>query len=119
MVVPPARFARAVPDTWARFHRWCVVHVLGIAVQAGEAPAAGPALYAVKHETMFEAIECPVYLPPPASRSPKPSCSSIPGWGRAARGYGAVPVARDQGAKALRKMIARGANASPPKAARW
>jgi 1-acyl-sn-glycerol-3-phosphate acyltransferase len=101
----PPRISRRVPDAWAAFHRWCVVHVLGIAVKQEGAPAAAPALYAVKHESMFDAIDCPVFLHQPVPFA-KVELFRIPGWGRAARGYGAVPVERDQGARALRKMIA-------------
>jgi 1-acyl-sn-glycerol-3-phosphate acyltransferase len=104
MFVFPERFARAVPDAWARFHRWCVVHVLGITVNQEGAPSPGPALYAVKHESTFEAIEAPVYLPHPVPFA-KAELYTIPGWGRALRGYGSVSVARDQGATALRTMI--------------
>jgi 1-acyl-sn-glycerol-3-phosphate acyltransferase len=104
MLVFPARFSRSVPDAWAAFHRWCVVHVLGITVRQEGEPIAGAALYAVKHESMFEAIEAPVYLHQPVPFA-KEELFRIPGWGRAARGYGAVSVARDQGASALRTMI--------------
>jgi 1-acyl-sn-glycerol-3-phosphate acyltransferase len=103
LVFPP-RISRQVPDAWARFHRWCVVHVLGIAVRQEGKPADGPALYAVKHESMFDAIDCPVYLHQPVPFA-KVELFGIPGWGRAARAYGAVPVEREQGAKALRAMI--------------
>lgn len=99
------RISRKVPDAWARFHRWCVVHVLGIAVKQEGAPATQPALYALKHETMFDAIDAPVMLHRPVAFA-KAELFRIPGWGRAARAYGAVPVARDEGAKALRTMIA-------------
>src|SRR5690606_6511964 len=91
--------------TWARFHRWCVVHVLGIAVRQEGAPAEGPALYAIKHESMFDAIDTPVLFHRPVPFA-KAELFRIPGWGRAAHAYGAVPVARDRGAATLRTMIA-------------
>lgn len=103
LVFPP-RISRRVPDAWARFHRRCVIYVLGIAVVEEGAPS-GPALYAVKHESMFDAIDCPMFLHEPVPFA-KAELFKIPGWGRAARGYGSVPVYRDQGAKALRTMIA-------------
>lgn len=103
LVFPP-RISRKVPDAWARSHRWCLVNVLGIAVKQEGAPAAGPALYALKHESMFEAIEAPVLFHRPATFA-KAELFAIPGWGRAARAYGVIPVARNQGAKALRTMI--------------
>lgn len=104
LVLPP-RISRRVPDAWARFHRRCVVHVLGITVVEEGAPGSGPALYAVKHESMFDAIDCPVFLREPVPFA-KAELFRIPGWGRAARAYGSVPVHRDQGARALRTMIA-------------
>jgi 1-acyl-sn-glycerol-3-phosphate acyltransferase len=104
LVFPP-RLSRKVPDAWARWHRWCVVHVLGIAVKQEGAPAAGPALYALKHESMFDAIDAPVLLRRPVAFA-KAELFRIPGWGRAARAYGTIPVARDKGARALRTMIA-------------
>jgi len=104
LVFPP-RISRRVPDGWAAFHRWCVTHVLGIEIAIEGEPLAGPALYAIKHETMFDAIDAPVLLHQPVPFA-KEELFAIPGWGRAARAYGAVPVARDQGARALRTMIA-------------
>jgi 1-acyl-sn-glycerol-3-phosphate acyltransferase len=104
LVFPP-RISRRVPEAWARFHRRCVVHVLGITVAQENGPGTDPVLYAVKHESMFDAIDCPVFLREPVPFA-KAELFRIPGWGRAARAYGAVPVHRDQGAKALRTMIA-------------
>ncbi len=104
LVFPP-HISRRVPDGWAAFHRWCVVHVLGIRVVIEGRPLPGPALYAIKHETMFDAIDAPMLLHRPVPFA-KEELFAIPGWGLAARAYGAVPVARDQGARALRTMIA-------------
>jgi 1-acyl-sn-glycerol-3-phosphate acyltransferase len=104
-LMAPARI-RPIPDAWARFHRACVTHLLGIRVrELGRKPFAGPVLYAIKHESFFEAIELPVILDHPVSFG-KVELFRIPGWGRAARAYGTIPVARSQGAKALRAMVA-------------
>ena len=65
----------------------------------------GPALYAIKHESFFDAIDLPNYLDFPVPFA-KQELFAIPGWGRAARAYGSVPVAREEGAKALRQMLA-------------
>jgi len=97
---------RPVADGWSAFHRACVRHILGIEVrEEGDKPA-GPALYAFKHESFFEAIDLAVSLRRPAIFA-KEELFRIPGWGRVARAYGAVPVARRDGAKALRNMIAQ------------
>jgi 1-acyl-sn-glycerol-3-phosphate acyltransferase len=102
-LVAPAH-VRPVPDAWARFHRACVTHLLGIRVrEVGKRPA-GPVLYAIKHESFFEAIELPEILDHPVAFA-KAELFDIPGWGRAARAYGTVPVARTEGAKALRAMV--------------
>lgn len=98
------RLARWVPESWSHYHRWCVVHILGIKVVIEGAPSDHPVLYALKHESFFEAIDLPTLLPYPAMFA-KQELFSIPGWGRAAASYGAIPVARDQGAKALRAMM--------------
>jgi len=104
VLVFPPRISRKMPDGWARFHRWCVVHVLGIEVKEEGNRADGPALYAVKHESMFDAIDAPVFLYRPVAFA-KAELFRIPGWGRAAAAYGIVSVARDEGARALRQMI--------------
>lgn len=100
-LAPPR--ARAVPDAWSRFHRRCLA-LVGITVrELGQRPA-DTAIYALKHESFFEAIDLPVLLDHPVPFG-KQELFAIPGWGRAAHAYGAVSVARDEGAKALRAML--------------
>ena len=96
---------RRVADGWSAFHRACVRGILGIVVRKEGKRAAGPALYAFKHESFFEAIDLAVSLHRPVIFA-KEELFKIPGWGRVAQTHGAVPVARDAGAKALRTMIA-------------
>jgi len=103
-LVAPSR-VRPVPDAWSRFHRACVRGLLGIRVRVAGARPAVPVLYAIKHESFFEAIDLPALLDHPVPFG-KEELFQIPGWGRAARAYGAVPVARSEGARALRKMVA-------------
>ncbi len=103
-VIAPRRM-RVFPDGWGRFHRWCLRALLGIHVRETGSKASGPALYAYKHESFFEAIDLPVALDHPVPFG-KEELHRIPGWGLAFRTYGAVTVARDQGAKALRAMLA-------------
>ena len=102
-LVAPHRL-RPVPDAWSRFHRRCVTGLLGIRVREIGAKPAGPVLYAIKHERFFEAIELPNVLDHPVPFA-KQELFSIPGWGRAAKAYGAVAVSRSEGAKALRSMV--------------
>lgn len=96
---------RALVDCWTRWHLWCTTRLLGIRVVVeGELPA-GPALIAIKHEAFFEAIDTPRLFPFPAVFA-KEELFRIPGWGSCARAYGLIPVARGEGAKALRQMLA-------------
>ncbi len=95
---------RYVVARWSGWHRWCVTRLLGIEVVLDGSPADGPVLYAIRHESFFEAIDAPTLLTLPSVFT-KAELFQIPGWGRAALFYGLVPVARDEGAKALRRMI--------------
>lgn len=97
------RHVRVVPDAWSRFHRRCA-RLLGITVRETGSRPTGPVLYAIKHESFFEAIDLPTALDHPVPFA-KEELYRIPGWGRAAMTYGSVMVRRDEGAKALRAML--------------
>lgn len=89
---------------WSRMHRWMARHILGIRITIeGALPNEG-VLVAIKHESFFEAIDLPAQMHEPAP-FPKAELAEIPGWGWAARRYGAVVVQRGEGAKALRAMV--------------
>lgn len=104
-IVARKRWLPAIVARWGHWHLWCVRHILGIeVVREGELPQ-GPVLIAVKHEAFFEAIDTPRLFDYPAVFA-KQELFRIPGWGYSALTYGLVPVARDEGAKALRAMIA-------------
>lgn len=104
LMLPGRGFVHTV-HSWTRFHRWCVEHLLGIKVRIeGELPQ-GQVLVALKHESFFEAIDLPVLLDYPAIFA-KVELLKVPLWGRAGGRYGLIGVARDQGAKALRQMLA-------------
>jgi 1-acyl-sn-glycerol-3-phosphate acyltransferase len=99
---------RPVPNAWSAFHRLCVRYILGIAVvEQGQRPQ-GAVLYAFKHESFFEAIDLARTLHDPVIFA-KAELYRIPLWGPALRAYGTVPVARTDGAKALRFMLAEAA----------
>lgn len=92
-------------DGWSWFHRICARYLLGIrVVLEGELPTEGVVI-ALKHESFFEAIDAPAQFRNPSVFA-KEELFSIPLWGPSARAFGLVPVARDQGPKALRTMIA-------------
>lgn len=99
------QWLRGIVGRWGGWHLWCTQKLLGIEVVLdGELPQ-GPVLIAVKHEAFFEAIDTPRLFPYPAVFA-KQELFRIPGWGYSARVYGLIPVAREEGAKTLRQMLA-------------
>lgn len=101
----PGTLFREFPNSWSRFHRWCVVNLLGIEVRVEGGPIEGQALYALKHESYFDAIDMATLIENPVPFG-KEELFRIPGWGRAAQAYGGIPVYREAGAAGLRKMLA-------------
>jgi 1-acyl-sn-glycerol-3-phosphate acyltransferase len=90
---------------WSRYHRRCVTSLLGIRIAIeGELPHRD-VLIAIKHESFFEAIDAPNLVGNPAIFA-KAELLRIPFWGWAATTYGLIPVEREQGARALRRMLA-------------
>jgi 1-acyl-sn-glycerol-3-phosphate acyltransferase len=105
MIPAPRPVFRSAVRAWAGWHRLCACWLLGIKVRVeGEMPS-GPVLIALKHESFFEAIDLTQLLDNPAVFA-KAELMQIPVWGLAGRRYGLVEVHRDQGAKALRHMLA-------------
>ena len=99
------RAFQAAIHSWSAWHRVCMAHVLRIRIRIeGEVPQ-GSVLLALKHESFYEAIDLPqlVRLPVPFAKA---ELLRLPLWGRLGRAYGLVGVERDQGAKALRTMMA-------------
>ena len=96
-------FRKRVRD-WPSWQRWCLVNLLGCEIVVEGEPLAEPALYAIKHESFFEAIDAPRLFTLPSVFA-KQELFRIPLWGRAAAAFGLVPVEREAGAKALMKMI--------------
>ena len=95
---------RARVRNWSQWQRWCVTHMLGCEIVHEGAPLDQPVLYAIKHESFFEAIDAPALFNCPSVFA-KQELFKIPLWGRAAAAFGLVPVEREAGAKALMKMI--------------
>ncbi len=89
---------------WTGFGMCCAHHILGIRVQMEGGMIPGPALYAAKHESMFETMALSYLLGTPAVVM-KQELGQIPFWGWAARKYGAVFVNREASATALRRMM--------------
>lgn len=96
-------FRRAVRG-WAAYGRACLRWIVGIRIAVEGERHEGPALYAIKHESFFEALDAPYMFAFPVVFAKK-ELFRIPVWGFLAEKYGLVPVARDEGAKALLKII--------------
>ncbi len=98
-----SRALHGVTHVWVRFHRWCARSLLGIVTRVEGVPPSGPALVAAKHQSMYETMELVLVLHEPAIIM-KRQLSDIPLWGWVARRYGIIPVDRDGGAAALRRL---------------
>ena len=95
---------RAVVQGWSGYHRWCVVNLLGCEVRIEGDHPSEPVLFAVKHESFFEAIDAPYLFDHPGVFA-KEELFRIWGWAHAGAAFGLIKVQRDAGAKALRAMI--------------
>ncbi|MFN3864094.1 MAG: lysophospholipid acyltransferase family protein [Erythrobacter sp.] len=104
-VLARPQWLRGIVDRWGRWHLWCTRNLLAIEVVLDGALPQGPVLVAIKHEAFFEAIDTPRLFAFPAVFA-KQELFRIPGWGHSARVYGLIPVAREDGAKTLRQMLA-------------
>jgi len=95
---------RSYAMAWVGLMAWSARWILGIRVQIeGEIPQ-GPAIFAGKHESLFEALELSRLLGSPATVM-KRELAQIPLWGWAARRYGVIIVNRTANAAALRSMM--------------
>ncbi|WP_353228960.1 lysophospholipid acyltransferase family protein [Novosphingobium sp.] len=101
----PAGVLFVMVRVWCGWHWWCCRHVLGIRVVVeGQVPDY-PALFAMRHESFFEAIDLPILLHNPVVFA-KQELFAIPLWGALGRRYGLVTVDRHAGARALKAMFA-------------
>ena len=89
---------------WTRYHGFCARWVQGIRVVASGTIPAGPALYAGKHQAMFETFEMVSLLDAPVVVLRK-EFASIPVWGWTAKRYGMIVVDREGSSSALRQLI--------------
>ncbi len=90
---------------WALWHRWCARTILGIEWQIEGTLDQGQALYVLKHESMFEAIETLALFDRPIVVM-KQELLNLPVWGFASARHGSIGVDRDAGPAAMRAMIA-------------
>lgn len=92
---------------WSRFQRWAARVILGVTVRVEGARPDHPVLYAVKHQSFFEAIDMAAALPGPAIIL-KRELTRIPLWGWATRVYGAIAVDREASGAMMRRMMTEG-----------
>lgn len=96
---------RHVVRVWSSWHRTCTRVLLGICVEAEPFTPRSGVLYAIKHESFFEAIDLPHMYPLPVVFA-KEQLLRIPLWGAIGMRYGLIAVDRARGASALRAMLA-------------
>lgn len=104
------QWVRPLCDNWSHWHNWCCTRLLGLTIEITGTRPEGPVIYAIKHESFFEAIAMAHTFEHPAGVA-KAELFDLPFWGRAGLAYGLIPVARDQGASALRAMLKSGKGA--------
>lgn len=95
---------RDVTHIWVAFHGWCARNLLGIRTRVEGNVPQGAVLVAAKHQSMYETMEVVALLHEPAIIM-KRELSDIPLWGWVARRYGIIPVDREGGASALRRLM--------------
>ncbi len=89
---------------WALWHRWCARHLLGIFWEGRNSLDQGQALYVLKHESMFEAVETLALFERPVVVM-KQELLDLPFWGFASRKHGSIGVDREAGSAAMRRMM--------------
>lgn len=94
----------SVVHFWVWWHRWCAQLLVGIRTRVEGRFPEGPVLVAGKHQAMYETVDIVRLLHNPAVVL-KRELADLPGWGRAAQLYGMIPVDREGGAGALRRML--------------
>jgi 1-acyl-sn-glycerol-3-phosphate acyltransferase len=107
LLLPFHRNAMAkIVDIWARVLSFALKVLVGLSfeVRGRENIVDGPAVYAAKHQSAWDTFVYFLILKDP-SYVLKKELLSIPVWGWCATKYGAVPVDRDGGGAALKKML--------------
>jgi 1-acyl-sn-glycerol-3-phosphate acyltransferase len=108
VIGPPALWRAS--RLWAQYHYWCVRNFLGIRVVVEGTFPTRDAIIAIKHEAALETIEILRLIDRPAVVM-KAELFKIPVWGWVAERHGSIPVARETGSTALRRML-KAANAA-------
>jgi 1-acyl-sn-glycerol-3-phosphate acyltransferase len=102
----PRRAVWAMGRLWVRGSLLLLQAIVGLGhrVLGGEHRAAGPAIYAVKHQSAWDTLVFPTLLDMPAYVL-KRELISVPLFGAYLRRCGMIPVDRQGRASALRRML--------------
>ena len=98
---------RTVVHGWSKFHRLLTLHLIGIEDRFEGLLPQEPVLYAIKHQSMYEAVATLRIFNTPVVVM-KRQLSHMPLFGLLTRIYGVIGVDRDAGASALRNLVAAG-----------
>jgi len=98
------RALQLVAEGWSHWHAICCRVFVGIRIEQAALPLRSDVLYALRHESFFEAIDLPARFPRPAVFA-KAELLRIPLWGVVGRNYGLIGVDRSAGASTLRTML--------------
>ncbi len=102
--VAPARFLFIGPKIWAGWFYGCARWITGVCVDIEGVIPPGPQLFALKHESAFEAIMTLWWFTRPAVVM-KAELRQIPIWGAASHRHGSIWVDREGSATMLRAMM--------------
>jgi 1-acyl-sn-glycerol-3-phosphate acyltransferase len=98
------RYVRMIAEGWAAYNRWCARWLLGIRIRVEGRIPREPVLVASKHQSMLETTEILLLLQTPGVVM-KEELGRVPLWGHLTKLYGIIPVDREGGAAALRRML--------------
>lgn len=100
----PKRLLFLGPKLWAGWFYWCARWLAGIRLEIEGVIPEGPHLFALKHESMYEAIMTLWWFARPAVVM-KAELRKIPVWGAASERQGSIWVDREGSATMLRAMM--------------
>lgn len=98
---------RAVVHGWSKYHHLLTRHIVGIEERFEGTLPQRPVLFAIKHQSMYEAVATLRVLPAPVVVM-KRQLSHMPLFGWLTRIYGVIGVDREAGAAALRNLVTAG-----------
>lgn len=104
------RWFQGLVRLWSGWQRGTAYWLLGQRVCIDGTIPRGMAFFVFKHEAMFETIDLPWLLDRPMVFA-KEELGRLPIWGTLASRYGLIFIARDAGAKTLRRMRKAGQEA--------